>query len=355
MDFALNELQLELRELAASVLRDACTAPRLAALEAGEQRLDRDLWAQLRESGLVAVSLPEAAGGAGLGFLEACLVFEQVGATTAPVPLPGHTLAAMVIAHALGEEVLAPMLAAEGWLACSSRRQGNTLCWTTGQLNGVLSGIPHGEGCQHAVVPAFDGEAWVLCLLEGDASGLHWERQTSTGFEPQARLTATAAPARLLPGAELPAWLEQRMIVAVSMAQCGVVEAAVDLARQHVCEREQFGVKIGSFQSVAHRLADCWIDAMNLRAAALAAAAALDARPLAPLDVYTAQVWAADAGHRVLASAQHVHGGLGHDRDYPLWRYAVWARQYEMALGGAGDGLEKLGAAIAAQPQAALL
>jgi len=87
----------------------------------------------------------------------------------------------------------------------------------------------------------------------------------------------------------------------------------------------------------------------------MSAAAALDKNESAALAVRTAQFWSAEAGHRVLASCQHVHGGLGHDRDYPLWRYAVWARHYEMQSGGAGVALELLGDTIAADPDAALL
>lgn len=355
MDFVLNELQLEIRELAGSLLRDTCTPAQLSALEAGAQRLDLSLWAQLGAAGLTAIPVPAAAGGAGLAYFEACLVFEQLGATTAAVPLVGHTLAAMALIKALGEEVAADWLAGPGWLACSTRLEGNTLRLTDGRLSGELSAVAYAAGSRGMLLPAHDGTAWRLCLLTEQATGVVLEAQTSTGLEPQSLFTATAAPVQVLPGDTLLSWLQQRMTVALCMAQLGVVGAALELARQHVCEREQFGVKIGSFQAVAHRMADGWIDLMNLRLAAQTAASALDHHTLASLDVGTAQVWAADAGHRVLASCQHVHGGLGHDRDYPLWRLAVWARQYEMVLGGAGLALEQLGAAIAADPEAAFL
>lgn len=355
MDFALNELQLEIKSLAGQVLRDHCLPERLLSLERTGYRLDTELWSQLVEAGLTAIPVAESAGGAGLGFLEACLLFEQLGATVAPVPLMGHTLAAMVIERALGAEVLASLLTASSWLACSTRTEGNQLEIKAGKLHGQLGGIAYGQGSQQIVLPAREDGQWVLCRLNTENPGLRWQAQTSTGLEPQAQLQVSGVAVDVLGGPDLLSWLEQRMVVALSMAQTGVLDEAVQLAKQHVSEREQFGVKIGSFQAVAHRMADCWIDLMNLRLASLSAAAALDYQTEAALEVRTAQVWSAEAGHRVLASCQHVHGGLGHDRDYPLWRYAVWARQYEMSAGGLGSALEQLGAAIAVNPEAAFL
>ena len=71
--------------------------------------------------------------------------------------------------------------------------------------------------------------------------------------------------------------------------QTGVLEEMIDLTKRYVAEREQFGARIGSFQSVSHRMADAWIDLMTLRLLAQSAAAMLDAAPLATLEVLSAQ------------------------------------------------------------------
>ena len=63
-----------------------------------------------------------------------------------------------------------------------------------------------------------------------------------------------------------------------------------------------------------------------------------------------AKFWAADGGQRVVHAAQHLHGGIGVDRDYPLHRYFLWAKQLELTLGGATASLLRLGRALAAQP-----
>jgi acyl-CoA dehydrogenase len=57
--------------------------------------------------------------------------------------------------------------------------------------------------------------------------------------------------------------------------------------------------------------------------------------------------WAAEGGFRVVHAAVHVHGGVGVDRDYPLHRYFVMARQLELTLGTGEDHLATLGRSLA--------
>ena len=63
-----------------------------------------------------------------------------------------------------------------------------------------------------------------------------------------------------------------------------------------------------------------------------------------------AKFWAAEGGQRVVHAAQHLHGGIGVDRDYPLYRYFTWAKQLELTLGGATPQLVHLGRLLAAEP-----
>jgi acyl-CoA dehydrogenase len=70
-------------------------------------------------------------------------------------------------------------------------------------------------------------------------------------------------------------------------------------------------------------------------------------------EVLVAKWWAAEAGHRVVHITQHLHGGIGADVDYPVHRYFLWGKQIEVALGGAGETLSRLGAALAERPAVA--
>ena len=67
-------------------------------------------------------------------------------------------------------------------------------------------------------------------------------------------------------------------------------------------------------------------------------------------ELHIAKFWAADGGHRVAHAAQHLHGGIGVDVDYPLHRYFLWAKQCELTLGSATPQLVKLGKSLADQP-----
>ncbi len=61
-------------------------------------------------------------------------------------------------------------------------------------------------------------------------------------------------------------------------------------------------------------------------------------------DAAIAKFWASDAGSRVAATTQQVHGGIGIDTTYPLFRYFLWAKHNELSLGSASAQLARLGA-----------
>ena len=356
MDFSLNEIQQDIARLAERILRGSSTPERLKVLEAGGQRLDRELWAELVDAGLAAVAVPEVRGGAGLGFFETCLVLEQVGRTVAAVPLAGHGVGLMALHHAGADAALDGLLAGHGWLATSARTDaGNSLRAQGGRLSGALGAVAFAAGSQCLLLPARRDGAWQLYLLDTAQPGVRFEAQLTTAFEPRARVHLDGVSATAVGDAELTEWLRERLIVATCAVQIGVLEEMIAMSTRYVSEREQFGAKIGSFQAVSHRMADCYIDLMNLRLLGHSAAAMLERQPLATLEVLAAQSWCAEAGHRVSASCQHVHGGMGHDRDYPLWRYAVWARHNELVHGGASETYAAIGAAIARAPAAAAL
>ena len=64
-------------------------------------------------------------------------------------------------------------------------------------------------------------------------------------------------------------------------------------------------------------------------------------------EVAIAKYWAGDTGHRVSFAAQHLHGGIGVDKDYPLYRYCLWSKQRELSLGSSAHQLAARGASLA--------
>jgi alkylation response protein AidB-like acyl-CoA dehydrogenase len=155
---------------------------------------------------------------------------------------------------------------------------------------------------------------------------------------------------RLLGGSEVLPFLITRQTVGIAATQLGVLERALELTAEYARTREQFGRPIGSFQAVAQRLADAYIDVEALRLTTLEAAWRVSEGLPATLELATAKFWAADAGHRVAHTAVHVHGGTGIDTDGPLHRYFVAAKRNEFALGSATAQLRRIGADLAVTP-----
>jgi alkylation response protein AidB-like acyl-CoA dehydrogenase len=127
-----------------------------------------------------------------------------------------------------------------------------------------------------------------------------------------------------------------------------VCEEALRLTAEYTKTREQFGVPLASFQAVGHRVADAYVDTEAIRLTAWQAAWRIAAGLPAAAAVAVAKFWAAEAGQRVVHAAQHLHGGIGVDRDYPLHRYFLYAKQIELTLGGATHQLRALGRMLAA-------
>jgi alkylation response protein AidB-like acyl-CoA dehydrogenase len=144
-------------------------------------------------------------------------------------------------------------------------------------------------------------------------------------------------------GSELLDWTLQRSVAALCAMQIGVSEAALRMTAEYTSTREQFDRKLSTFQAVSHLAADCYIDIECLRVTTQQAVWRLAAGKTAHEETSIAKVWAGDTGHRVSYAAQHLHGGLGVDRDYPLHRYCFWAKQIELTLGSSAHHIELLG------------
>jgi 3-oxocholest-4-en-26-oyl-CoA dehydrogenase beta subunit len=371
VDFGLNEEQEAVRDLARRILGDRTTPERLKQLEAGEDPFDRSTWRELAEAGLLGIGLPEDLGGGGLGLLEVCLLLEEVGRHVAPLPvLPSIVLGALPVAAfgtdgqrkelvpaaASGSTIFTAALVEAGTApeapATTARRDGDR--W---RLDGVKLCVPAGMTAEVALVPAATDDGVAVFIVEPTGSGVARERLDTTSGLPEARLEldgATVAADRVLAepgrGETVLDWIVQRATVGLCATMVGVCEKALELTAEHTKTREQFERPLATFQAVAQRAADAYIDTEAVRLTAWQAAWRLSEGLAAADEVAVAKFWAAEGGQRVVHAAQHLHGGLGVDRDYPLHRYFLWAKQLELTLGGATASLLRLGRSLAAQP-----
>ncbi|WP_328478036.1 acyl-CoA dehydrogenase family protein [Actinoplanes sp. NBC_00393] len=276
-------------------------ARELAALTRDLAASGRPLWPALTEAGVLTAALPKQAGGEGYALPEQTAILTELGRHAATVP---YLTSIVVAASTLAQ--FDPSFVYDSVLA-----------------------VGHG-GQVHGINPA------PAAVLIPTATGVHLIE--SADIEPQ---QVEGGPGTGLLRSPLPdqphltdpaaaGWMRARLTVGAAAYQLGVVERALEMTAGYARTRIQFGRPIGAFQAVSQRLADAYIDVEALRVALWQAVS----NP-GPAEVATAGFWAAEAGHRVLHTAVHIHGGVGIDLEYPLHRYFLAAKYHEFLLGGA--------------------
>jgi acyl-CoA dehydrogenase len=343
MDFTLDDEQEALRDLAAQIANDLSNPEKLKEQEAAQEPLDRRLWDQLGASGLLGLVIPEEHGGGGRGFLDAALVAVELGRRAARVPFTAHVAAAMAIAASDETAAHAALadLASGARVATVALTAPDVAVGTDATLSGVVGNVGAGTVADLLVIAA-DEELFLVTL-----AGVAAERQDTISGIPEARLHLDATPAVRLGGADLVARTRDIATAGLCLLGWGICEEAVRLTAEYTKTRRQFDRPIASFQAVGQRAADSYIDTQAVRLTALQAAWRLDAGLPATREVQIAKFWVADGGQRVVHAAQHLHGGMGVDRDYPLHRYFLQAKQLELTLGGGTSQLLELGRVLA--------
>ncbi len=366
MDFSPTPGQVDAQQLARQVLTDRCTNARQQEVEAGGDRFDRELWAELGSLGLLGLPLPEEHGGAGLGVLEMATLLIEAGRVVAPVPLATHLAAAVTLAEhgdagqqhtwlgdaASGEAVLTVALAEDlhpcpDQPATVARRE--TEGWT---LEGVKTTVPAGPVAGLFLAPASTDSGVRVFLVHPDDTGVSVTAQQLSDGDVAGRLeleSVRLGDDRVL-AEEATRRLANLAMVAACAWQAGVCEGALELTAQYAKTREQFSRPIGSFQAVSQRLADGYIDVHGLRLTTLNAAWRLAEGLPGDVEVATAKLWAADTGHRVAHTTVHVHGGVGIDLDGEAHRYFTAAKRAEFSLGGTTTQARAVGRALALEP-----
>jgi alkylation response protein AidB-like acyl-CoA dehydrogenase len=365
MDFTFTEEQETIAEVARQLFEHRATPEHLTELEASDVRYDAELWRELATADLLGIALPENVGGSGHGFLELALLLAEVGWSVAPVPVYATLLlgADTIARHGdegqrqrylpdvvTGGRLLTAGLAEPGRSdptvpATTARRDGDG--W---RIDGSKALVPAAQVAHTVLVPAVDDDGVGVFMVDLNADGVELRPVTTTNGEPHADVFLDGAVVtgqnRLNGnGAEMIESLHARALVGLCAIQLGVSERALRIAAAYTTEREQFGRPIGSFQAVQQRMADAFIDVEAIRWTMWQAAWLLEHGRRASRKAGIAKFWAGEAGARVAATAQQVHGGIGIDTTYPLFRYFLWAKHNELTLGSASAQLARLGAA----------
>lgn len=381
MDFTLSETSDDLRGLARDIVEKISTDERVAELERVEAPLDEMLWRELGAAGLLGLELSgDAVGEAGgaESVLESVIVAEQLGRRLARVPFGPHAIAAAPAVCAHGSARLRELLgsaiadgsviltvAFEEDLGTDATTPHTSLTRTESgwALSGTKVNVPYAQAANVIVVNAASPDGTRAVVVDADAAGLTRTATPVTGKTPTYVVEfdgVVVDDERMLTGGtDTVGEIADRLTLAVCADQSGLLSRALELTATYATEREQFGRAIGSFQAVAQRLADGYIDTQGLsltttQAAWLFTRGIEDDDPAEGdelrIAVQTAKFWACDAGHRVAHTAVHVHGGVGLDTTHPIHRYFLRAKQNEFTLGTAPITLAAIGAGLADAP-----
>jgi alkylation response protein AidB-like acyl-CoA dehydrogenase len=377
VNFDLDEAQEAARDLARQIFEKSTGFDRLRELEADDAGpgFDRELWRQLAASNLLGLPIGEALGGQGFGFVALCLMLEEAGRQLACVPIVESIVATAMPIEAFGSEglakstvprvasgeaILTPAFHESGGTGLARKTRTRASAGPDGYaLRGEKVCVPFAAAADGILVSASTDEGLGLFLVSPGDAGVSCERQETTAHERQFVVRfdgvevgsdrVVAEPGR---GEAVLDWLEPRMATALAALALGVSEEALRRTAEYTATRKQFDRPIGSFQGVSMRAADAYIDVEAMRSTLWRAASRIEKGQAAEKAVAVARWWACMGGHRVVHTAQHLHGGMGADVDYPIHRFFLRHQHLASGLGGAGEQLFGLGDRIAREARA---
>lgn len=359
MDFAFNPDQTLLKNAARAFLDEHCKPELVRSLFDDPRGESEPLWKEIAQLGWLGLSLPEEAGGSGLGMVETAIVLEEMGRAACPGPYFPTVLAGTAVARAgsvAQKNRWLPAIAAGAARATVAFLE-RDLDWdpaaTTTRAERraggfALTGVKQFVGWAHVadvlLVPARAPEGLTLFLVEPSARGL--AVSPLAGLDPVSRLGTVTLDGALVaddavlgpPGQAGPLLerLLERGAVGAAAEMLGAARRCLDMAVAYAKIREQFGQPIGAFQAIRHTCAEMLLAVENSHAATYYAAWALDAdaedRAVA---ASVAKAYVSEAARTVCGEAIQVHGGIGFTWEYDLHLYFKRAKALEVLYGDA--------------------
>ncbi|MGY4923023.1 acyl-CoA dehydrogenase family protein [Streptomyces sp. 900105755] len=353
-DLLYSEEEEALRAAVRDLLADHCDAPGVIARTESDTPYDPAAWKALTEGmGLAGLLVPEEQGGQGASHREVAVVLEELGRAVAPVPYLTSAVVATEALLACGDGQLLGKLASGrtvGALAVGLHvapgGEFKTVRVEDGRLHGELTGIADAVAADVLLVPGDDGGLYAV-----EAGAATVTPQVSFDLtRPLATVTLDGAAGRRVGDAE-PAVRRALRAGAGLLAseQFGVAEWALTETVRYLKERKQFNRPVGGFQAIKHRLAQLWLEVVNLRAAARGAADALASGEDADVAVAVAQAYAAPVAVHAAEEALQLHAGIGMTWEHPIHLYLKRAKADSIAFGTAGAHREALGELVGLQ------
>ena len=349
MNFDFSSDQKSLREQARKFLSEQASSTRVRRILEGAEPYDAELWRGMGEMGWTGTAIPETLGGAGFGYLELCVIAEELGRSLAPTPFSSTIYLAAEALLLAGSDAQKkrwlPRIAQGEAIGCFALAEGVQVATpgniTTRAEGGTVSGtkvpVADGDVADFAVVVAGAG----LYLVDLNGPGV--TRTSIATVDPtrsHARIIFERAAAEPL-GAAGQGWplverLLDRAAVLVGFEQLGGAQAALDMAREYALGRFAFGRQIASFQAIKHKLADMYVGIELARSNAYYGAWALSKdAPELPVAAAATRVAATEAYYQAAKENIQIHGGMGFTWEFDCHLHYRRAKLTGLMLGSA--------------------
>ena len=342
MNFELTDDQRMLVESAQAFTRKQSPVARMRKLRDDPRGWSPEVWRQMADLGWFGLIFPESVGGIGGDFVDLALVLEQLGTTLVPEPLVASLVAGVAILSAGNDAqhqaYLAPMVAGQAslalaWAEADGRYDPDrvTTRVSGGRLVGHKRFVLDGHVAKHLVVSAVDaasgGDRVALFVVDAAAPGVKVTPLRTLDGRHAAMIdfdTEVGADRRL--AGDGVAALERALDIGAAAACAegvGIMRAVIAMTNEYMRTREQFGVKIGSFQVLQHRAVDMFIETELAYSMSLAAAIRIDGDDVAEriAAVSSAKVQLAESGRYVTQQAIQLHGGIGITDEHDVGLY----------------------------------
>jgi alkylation response protein AidB-like acyl-CoA dehydrogenase len=322
----------------------------------GDTGYSPDVWRGLAELGVIGALFGEDVGGFGGGGFDIMVVFHEIGRALAVEPFLGALMVGRALAAAgrtdaiegiVGGTAIAAFAHAEPQdnsagdpLATRARRDGDS--WT---IDGAKAVVAHGEAADLLLISAQTDTGVALFLVPRDAAGLSVRGYANIdgGRSAEIVLRGVTVPDAALvteDGTTAIAAAEAAGLLALCAEGLGAMEIARDHTVEYVRTRKQFGVSIGKFQAIQHRIATVLLEIEQARSAVINAADAFDG-DAAPRALAAAKYTIGATGQLVAEEAIQLHGGIGMTWELPLSHYAKRITMIDGQLGDQDQHLQR--------------
>jgi alkylation response protein AidB-like acyl-CoA dehydrogenase len=365
MNFGFSEDQELLRNAAREFLTRECPMTYVRRMMDDSRGFDDAQWAKMAELGWLGLTVPEAHGGAGLGFVDLVVVLEEMGR----VVLPGPFFSTAVVAAPALADAASPALQAEWLPKIAAGRARGTLAllersarWDADgvaleaspdgggfRLSGTKTFVPDAHTADFLLVAARapgsrGADGLSLLLVDAGDPGIRTTRlqtmdQTRKLCEVELR-NVTVPRSRVIgqpgEGAAILDRITTRARTGLAAEMCGGAARVLDISVDYAKVREQFGRPIGSFQAIQHKCATMLVQVENARSAAYYAAWAVGSgSPDAALAAAMAKAYGSDAYGHVAAEGIQIHGGIGFTWEHDMHIFFKRAKSSAASFGDA--------------------